>query len=227
VVTTSCWSRGWLLTSYELDPARVHVAHPGTDPAAPATGSGNGGALLCVGAVTPAKGHDLLLDALARVAGLAWHCTCVGALTLAPEYVAQLRRRAHAAGLDGRFLLAGPRTGAALDAAYAGADVLLLASRVETYGMVVTEALARGLPVIAAEVGGVPEALGATEDGARPGLLTAPGDLTALTKALRLWLSDPDLRDALRRAAFERRTGLTDWAETGDRVARVLEQVAA
>ena len=78
---------------------------------------------------------------------------------------AGLRRRAAAArsgeaGLDDRFLLAGPRTGSELDAAYAAADVLVLASRAETYGMVVTEALSRGLPVIAADVGGVPEALG-------------------------------------------------------------------
>ena len=227
VVTTSTWSRRWLLASYALDPARVHVAHPGVDAAPPATGSRNGGALLCVGAVTPGKGQDLLLTALTRVAGLSWRCTCVGALSLAPDFVARLRRRAHQAGLDERFLLAGPRTGPALAAAYAEADVLVLASRAETYGMVVTEALARALPVIATEVGGVPEALGTADAGRRPGLLTPAGDATALTKTLRLWLSDPDLRGALRQAALERRAALADWAETGDRVARVLAEVAA
>jgi glycosyltransferase involved in cell wall biosynthesis len=227
VVTTSSWSRNWLLTSYALGPAKVHVAHPGVDPAPPATGSGKGGALLCVGAVTPGKGHDVLLAALTGVAALTWRCTCVGALTVAPRFVGQLRRTAQRAGLEDRFLLRGPRTGSQLDAAYAEADVLVLSSRAETYGMVVTEALARGLPVIAAEVGGVSEALGPSEDGARPGLLTPPGDVTALTKALRLWLSDPDLRDSLRRSALERRAVLTDWAETGARVARVLAEVAA
>ena len=66
----SSWSRRWLLATYGLDPARVHVAQPGVDAAAPAVGTADGGALLCVGAVTPGKGHDVLLAALARVADL-------------------------------------------------------------------------------------------------------------------------------------------------------------
>lgn len=227
VVTPSSWCRNWLLASYGLDPARVHVAHPGVDVAAVTTGSRGGGALLCVGAVTPVKGHDLLLAALARVADLRWRCTCVGALSPAPEFVARLRRSARESGLGGRLLLTGPRTGGELDAAYGQADALVLASRAETYGMVVTEALARGLPVIAADVGGVPEALGATADGPPPGLLVPPGDVTALADALRLWLSDADRRGALRDAALRRRAGLRGWSETADRVSRVLAEVAA
>ena len=53
--------------------------------------------------------------------------------------------------------------------------MLVLPSRKETYGMVVTEALSRGIPVIASDVGGVPEALGAAPGGAQPGLLVPPG----------------------------------------------------
>lgn len=227
VITPSAWSRTWLLAAYGLDPARVHVAHPGVDAAAPAFGTRDGGALLCVGAVTPGKGHDLLLAALARVADLPWRCACVGALSLAPGFAAGLLRSARESGLDGRFVLTGPRTGGALDAAYAEADVLVLASRAETYGMVVTEALSRGLPVIAADVGGVPEALGTTADGTRPGLLAPAGDVTALADALRLWLSDAGRRGALRAAALQRRAGLRRWSETADRVARVLLEVPA
>ena len=144
---------------------------PGSTPPRRATGTAGRWRLLCVGAVTPGKGHDLLLAALSRVADLPWRCTCVGSLTVAPDFVARLRRNARHAGLDGRFLLTGPRTGAELEAAYAAADVLVLASRAETYGMVVTEALARGLPGASPrDVGGVPEALGSAPDGtpARP-----------------------------------------------------------
>jgi glycosyltransferase involved in cell wall biosynthesis len=227
VVTTSTWSRSWLLSSYTLDPARVHVARPGVDPAAPASGSENGDALLCVGAVTPGKGHDLLLAALAKVADLPWTCTCVGALSVAPEFAEELQRRARASGLDARFLLVGPRDAGEVAAAYARSDVLVLASRAETYGMVVTEALARGLPVIAADVGGVPEALGSTADGTRPGLLTAVGDVDALAGGLRRWLTDPDLRVDLRRVALDRRAALAGWSETAGRLARVLLQAAA
>ena len=117
-------------------------------------------------------------------------------------------------GLDDRVSFPGPRTGADLDRSYAAADVLVLASRAETYGMVVTEALARGLPVVAAEVGGVPEALGHGADGTRPGLLVPPGDPAALGAALRSWLGDADLRSRLRRAARERRESLAGWPVT-------------
>jgi glycosyltransferase involved in cell wall biosynthesis len=227
VVTPSAWCRGWLLAAYGVDPGSVHVAHPGVDSAAPAIGSEGGGRLLCVGAVTAGKGHDLLLVALAHIAELTCRCRCIGAQSVDPDFVVQLSRSARDLGLQSRFLLTGPRTGRELDAAYAEADVLVLASRVETFGMVVTEALARGLPVIAADVGGVPEALGATADGARPGLLVPPGDARALAEALRLWLTDAGLRSALRRAALQRRSGLTSWSETADSVGRVLLEVAS
>lgn len=226
VVTPSTWARDWLLASYHLDPASVHVAEPGVDAADPATGTRDGGALLCVGAVTPGKGHDLLLAALADLADLPWRCACVGPQSVAPDLVVRLQRSARESGLAERFLLTGPRTGRELDAAYAAADVLVLASRAETYGMVVTEALSRGLPVIATDVGGVPEALGTTADGTRPGLLVPPDDVTALADALRLWLTDAERRGTLNAAALDRRAGLRDWSETAGRVGRVLLEVA-
>jgi glycosyltransferase involved in cell wall biosynthesis len=100
--------------------------------------------------------------------------------------------------------------------------LLVLASRSEAYGMVVTEALARGVPVVAADVGGVTEALGHGADGMRPGLLVPPGDPAALAGALRRWFDDPALRDRLRRAARERREVLPGWATTASAVAGVL-----
>ena len=178
------------------------MAEPGVDPAALAPGSADGGALLCVAAVTRGKGHDVLLDGLATVPDLSWRCACVGSLDRAPAFADHVRRRARDAGLRDRVHFAGPRIGAALDSAYAAADLLVLASHGETYGMVVTEALARGVPVLATDVGGVPEALG----GRRPaGLLVPPGDPEAFGAALRRWLGDAALRERLRRAARERR----------------------
>lgn len=230
VVTTSEWTRRWLLAVYRLDPARVVVAHPGADAAPPvAAGAGpeRGGSLLCVGAVAPEKGQDLLVSALSWVVDLPWRCVCVGPLTRAPGFVADLRRDIRGAGLGDRVDLTGPRTGGELDAAYAAADLLVVASRVETYGMVVTEALARGLPVLARDVGGVSEALGVTADGTRPGLLVPAGGAARVAEALRRWLGDARLRERLRDAARERRRGLVGWDHTADRVARVLERVAA
>jgi glycosyltransferase involved in cell wall biosynthesis len=121
---------------------------------------------------------------------------------------------------------AGPRVGADLDRSYAAADLVVLSSRAETYGMVVTEALARGLPVIATEVGGVTEALAQGADGIRPGLLVPPEDAAQLGAALRAWLSDAELRERLRRAARERRESLSRWSTTTSVIARVLAEAS-
>ena len=137
----------------------------------------------------------------------------MGSLDRDPAFAESLRRRAREDGLAGRVRFPGPLTGADLAQSYGAADLLVLASRAETYGMVVTEALARGLPVVAAEVGGVPEALGHGADGARPGLLVPPDDPAALGAALRAWLGDAGLRRRLRRAARERRESLSRWSD--------------
>jgi len=223
VVATSDWTRTWLVGHYGLDPSRVAVAVPGTDVAPPVATRPAGDRFLCVGAVTPTKGHDLLLDALAGIRDLAWDCRCVGSTEIEPAFVAAIRERAVRTGVADRLELTGPRTGRDLAAAYDAADVLVLPSRAETYGMVVTEALARGLPVIASRVGGVPEAVGRAVDGCVPGVLVPPGDPDALAAALRSWLIEPALRDRKREAARARRRTLPTWTQTAAAVAAALE----
>jgi glycosyltransferase involved in cell wall biosynthesis len=222
IVTTSDWTRQRLLARYPLAADRVHVARPGVDPAPLAPGSPAGTQLLCVAAVTPPKGYDLLAEALAKIAELPWRCEWVGSLARDPGFVARLHRQLDGYGLAHRIQLTGARTGAELAATYAGADLLVLASRGETYGMVLTEALARGIPVLASEVGGVPEALGHAPGGSRPGLLVPPEDPGALAGALRRWLTGPDLRARLRQAAQDRRDTLTGWAATGAAISTAL-----
>jgi glycosyltransferase involved in cell wall biosynthesis len=182
--------------------------------------------LICVAAVTPHKGYDVLAQALAKLADVPWTCLCVGSLTRDPDFVDQLRHQLAADGLTDRMRLAGPLTGTELDARYAAADLLVLASRGETYGMVVTEALARGIPVLATAVGGLPEALGRAPDGSRPGLLVPPDDPAALAGALRRWLTDADVRRRLRGSARGRRSTLTGWSVTARQVGDALAAVA-
>lgn len=227
VVTTSPWTRRWLLDRYALRPAQVHVAEPGVDAAHRAPGTAAGGELLCVAAVTPGKGHDVLLEALAMVGDLPWRCVCVGTLTRDPGFADRLVRQARESGIGDRVHFTGPRTGADLEASYAAADALVLATRAETYGMVVTEALARGLPVVATAVGGLPRALGRGARGSLPGLLVPPDDPQAFAAALRCWLGDTDLRQRFRHAAQERCATLAGWSATSIRVSRVLAEVAA
>jgi glycosyltransferase involved in cell wall biosynthesis len=226
VVTTSLWGQRRLLELYSLPADRVHVAPPAVDAAELATGTPTGETLLCVAAVTFDKGHDLLLDALTAIPDLSWHCVCVGSLDRDPAFAQRVQRRALDDGLGDRLSFPGPRTGADLGRSYAAADLVVLASRAETYGMVIIEALARGLPVITTEVGGVPEALGHGADGIRPGLLVPPEDPAAFGAALRAWLRDAELRERLRRAARERRESLPGWSTTTSVLARVLAEAS-
>jgi glycosyltransferase involved in cell wall biosynthesis len=226
VVTTSAWTRRTLLELHGLGADRIHVAVPGTDAAELAPGTATAGALLSVAAVIPGKGHDVLVEALSMLVGLRWHCLCVGSVRRDPAFAKELHRRILDGRMHGRVRLAGAQAGDELARSYEAADVLVLPSRGETYGMVVTEALARGLPVVAADVGGVPEALGHGTDGARPGLLVSPDDPGALRDALRAWLTDAGLRRRLRRAALERRATLGSWAATTSVLAGVLTEAA-
>jgi glycosyltransferase involved in cell wall biosynthesis len=221
VVVTSEWARQQVLTRYEIPACRVHVARPGVDrvaaPARPVRGH-----LICVGTLGRHKGQDLLVEALAELGDLDWRCVLAGPLDRDPDFVGQLRTRIAGLGYAGRVRLAGVLTGAALSHAYATADLLVAPSRSETYGMAVTEALAHGLPVIAADEGGLPEALGSGTDGSRPGRLIPPGDPAALAAAIGDWLGDERHRRRLRAAARQRRSSLRGWEHTTREVANAL-----
>ncbi|MFJ5260327.1 glycosyltransferase family 4 protein [Streptomyces sp. NPDC088387] len=222
VIATSDWAARRLVSHHGLAPDRVHVATPGADIAPLASGTDGVSRLLCVAAVTPRKGQHRLVEALARVADLPWSCVCVGGLGHDPEYVEQLRTLIDSHGLTDRIELAGPRTGAALHASYAAADLMVLTSYAETYGMAVTEALARGIPVLATDVGGLPEAVGRAPDGGVPGILVPPEDPDALATELRGWFGEADVRRRLKAAARGRRAALDGWASTAKSLAGVL-----
>ena len=221
VVVTSEWTRQQVLAGYEIPAGRLHVARPGADqvatPARPVRGQ-----LICVGVLARHKGQDLLVEALADLADRDWHCVLAGPLDRDPDFVEQLQTRITSLGYGHRVRLTGVLTGAALSHAYATADLLVAPSRAETYGMTVTEALAHGLPVIAAAVGGLPEALGCAADGTRPGQLIPSGDPAALAAAIGDWLGDERHRDRLRAAARQRRSTLPGWEQTTQEIANAL-----
>lgn len=225
-IAVSHWTREWVVAHHGLPPERVAVAVPGTDPGLLAPGTPTGRELLSVAAVTPGKGHADLVAALARIADLDWRCTCVGALDLDPEHVRRVRAAAESAGLGDRFELLGPLVGERLERVRAACDLVVSASRHESFGMAIAEGLARGLPVVAADVGGVPEALGCGSGGTFPGLLVPPADPAALAHALRRWLTDGDLRARLRSAAARRRSTLPTWRDTAQVVAAALEAIS-
>jgi glycosyltransferase involved in cell wall biosynthesis len=224
VVVTSEWARQQILTRYAIPADRVHVARPGVDrvaaqalPARPAAGR-----LICVGVLARHKGQDLLVEALAGLAEQDWHCVLAGSLDRDPGFVELLQTRISRFGYGDRVQLAGVLTGAELSHAYGTAGLLVAPSRSESYGMTVTEALAHGLPVIAAAVGGLPEAVGSATGGTLPGQLVPPDDPVALAAALRSWLTDERLRQRLRAAARQRRLTLRGWEQTTGEIAKAL-----
>ena len=221
VVTSAAAARG--LARHGLAADRVHVAEPGVDVAALAGGTDGSSRLLCVASVTPRKNQHRLVDALAELPDRRWTLACVGPLRRDPGYVEGLASRIARHGFSDRVELAGPLTGAALDDQYDAADLAVLVSQTETYGMVVTEALARGIPVLATATGALPDTLGRAPDGSRPGLLVDPGDHEGLVAALRSWFDDASLRYRLRTSTRQRRAILARWEHTARRLHEVLD----
>jgi glycosyltransferase involved in cell wall biosynthesis len=176
--------------------------------------------LLCVATVTPRKGHALLLQALAGLKPLNWQLHCVGSLTRDPATRAAVRALARDSGLADRIIWHGEVDAAALQAQYAAADLLVLASLHEGYGMVVAEALAAGLPVLATDAGALAQTLPPAA-----GWRVPAGDVPALQAALQTLVSDSALRARL--AAGARAAGrlLPDWATQAARFAAVLDSV--
>ncbi|MGB3953888.1 MAG: glycosyltransferase family 4 protein, partial [Brooklawnia sp.] len=191
---------------------------PGTDPAELAPGSSRYGGpptLLWLGRLSRIKDPLTFVEALTRLADLGWNARLVGPDTSDDDVTREVRGRIAEARLTDRIKLLGPQHGAVLEASWAQTDLLVHTSRTETYGMVVSEALARGVPSI------VPAGTGA-EDAQAVGASFSPGDVPALTEALRTWLTNPELRQRWRAEAREQRRHLPTWQQTAEVVASVL-----
>ena len=198
-----------LLVGWGLPPGRLRVVEPGTDPAPAARGSGSRPLrLLCVASLTPRKGHDLLLRALAGLRDLSWHLDCVGSLDRDPAWAQGLHRLRDELGLAGRVSLLGTLADEELEGRYGVADLFVLPSRFEGYGMVFAEALARGLPILATRTGAIGETVPP-----EAGLLVPADDLAALGQGLRRLMADPALRRRLAKGARAAGLRLPTWQD--------------
>lgn len=212
-----------LLERYSLPLDRVVVVEPGTDPAPQSRGSGGPGVrLLCVATLNSGKGHDVLLSALAAVPNRDWHLTCAGSLTGDHATADRVRDLVRRLKLDDHVTLAGELDTAALAACYGVADVFVLATLRETYGMAVAEALAHGLPVVSTTTGAIPDLVGHDA-----GLLVPPGDVDALAEALSRVIVDAGLRAHLAAGARQVRDRLPGWEQAAARMDAALKGVDA
>ncbi len=212
------------LAAFDIDPASVTVVEPGIVPSGLAAGGGKAGvpALLCVGSLTRRKGYPILLQALARLIDLDWRLTMVGSDRWDADHAVEIRQAITDLGLGDRVRLIGEQDEAGLAAQYHQADLFVLASHHEGYGMVLAEALARGLPIVSTTAGAIPDTV---PDGA--GRLVPPGDAGAFAAEVRTLLTDKQQYRRLKQGAEKARTNLQDWQSAAARFGRAIEEVRA
>ena len=221
VIVTSRATAQRLNADYGVPPKRITVATPGTDRGVPAKGSLDGNLhLLSVGAVVPRKGFDVLIAALASITRLPWRLTIAGDLTRSPDTAAKLEADIARHRLADRVDLLGVVSPQQLAALYSSADVFVLASHFEGYGIAYAEAMAHGLPIIGTTGGATVDTVPSTA-----GVLVEPGNVEALTRALLMVIENEEERRRLAHGALAAAADLPTWESTARIVASALERL--
>jgi glycosyltransferase involved in cell wall biosynthesis len=222
VIANSAETARHLTRDYGVTADRIVIACPGTDPAPMAPGSRDGVVrLISVGALVPRKGFDVLLAALATLTELPWHLTIAGDRSRDPQTAAKLDADIVRLKLADRVTVLGAVPDEKIAELYAGADLFTLASRYEGYGMAFSEALARGIPVIATTAGAIPETVPA-----EAGLLVPPDDTAAFAAALRTAIGNSDERQRMATAARAAALKLPAWSASAKLFSDALEAVS-
>lgn len=221
VIATSKPTADLLATRFHVPPGRIQVILPGTDRVPLSAGSGGHPLrLVSVGAIVPRKGFDILIEALAQLTYLAWQLTIVGDRGRDPEAVARLDAVIARYRLEDRVESPGTVSPERLAALYSRADLFVLASHFEGYGMAYAEAIAYGLPIIGTTGGAIPQIVPASV-----GRLVPPGDVDALVQALRGVIENDASRHALAAGARAAAAALPTWRESGVQFGRALQRL--
>lgn len=217
IICTSATTGRRLTDHYGVSASRLSVAPPGTERKPSLTHERDRTRLLCVASIVPRKGHDVLVEALTKIADLDWNARFVGPSRDA-AWRARLDRMITDAGLADRIEFTGPLNN--LDPEYAQAGIFVLATRHEGYGMAYAEALAAGLPVVGCAVGAVPEVVPP-----EAGALVPADDPVAFADALRRLLSDDEAYESAAEGARLAAERFPGWSDTTAIVARALEEI--
>ena len=222
VIVTSKATATLLTGEFGVGADCVSVVEPGTDPGTRASGSaGRRLRLLCVASVTPRKGHVTLIRALAEIADLDWTMTCVGSMQRDPVTPLRVWKEVAKAKLNDRIVFEGELLDTASIAPYYDrADIFVLPTEYEGYGMAVAEALAHGLPVISTPTGGIDALVGS-----QAGILVPAGDVNALAAAMRRLITDNAERERLRAGAWAVGSRLPTWGDAARKFGAALANV--
>ncbi len=217
VIVTSPLTAKILEGDFGVPGAKITVAIPGTARKARATGSGEAVLnLLAVGSIVPRKGYAVLVEALAGLRKRAWHLRIVGAAH-GLDTINALQQQISQEGLGDRIQFLGAVRERDLDALYEKADLFVMSSLFEGYGMVLGEAMQRGLPIVTTTGGAASDTV---PEGA--GLKVPPGDPDGLRAALDQAMADPALRARLAAEAYRAGQALPDWDDTARIIAGAL-----
>jgi glycosyltransferase involved in cell wall biosynthesis len=223
VITTSATTARTLVADFHVPKASITVAEPGTDAARRAHGTGKPVHLLAVGAVVPRKGYDILVRALATIEDRDWRLTIAGPMDRSAEGLANLQAAIQATGwLSDRVTLVGPLGEEYLARLYASADIFVMPSLYEGYGMALAEAMARGLPIVSTTGGAAAETVPNAA-----AIKVAPGDEAELAAAIRRVLTDTDLRAHMADASWAAGQKLPRWEDTARIIAGIIKGIAA
>jgi glycosyltransferase involved in cell wall biosynthesis len=222
VIVTSAPTARLLVKDYGVPEKLITVARPGTERRPTERANRDGVVrLLSVGALVHRKGYDVLIAALAALADLRWGLTVAGDRTRNPAVAKSLDADITRHRLDDRVQVLGAVSEERLNALYGDADLFVLASRFEGYGMAYAEALAHGLPVIGTTGGATPETVPPDA-----GILVAPDDVMALAEALRRLITQHGERERRAAAARAAAAALPTWQDSAKRFARAIEAVS-
>ncbi|HEY5666276.1 MAG TPA: glycosyltransferase family 4 protein [Gammaproteobacteria bacterium] len=218
VVVTSPWTRR-RLADFGVEAERIAVIEPGVDRRRGRIDAVRSDTvrLLTVATVTPRKGHEILIAALARLEDLPWSLRLAGGAQHDPEHADSIRAQVARAGLTDRVAWLGELTSGRVFDEYAAADLFVLPSWLEGYGMALAEAVAHGVPVISTTAGAIPDTVPAAA-----GRLVPPGDVDALTVVLAELIGDRQARERLQQGARDAADSVPTWAQSAGRFADVL-----
>lgn len=204
-----------LARDFGVDPMLITIAPPGFVRPVQVLVPADPPLILSVGLLAERKGHDVLIDALALIADVPWQAEIVGkAHDLV--YARALEAQVAELSLSDRIKFAGEISATSLDNRFNAAHVFALATRYEGYGMVLSEAMQYGLPIVSCRVGAVPDTV------ADAGILVPPDDPAAFATALRKVLTNPQEHARLATVASGSAASLPEWDDTAQRFIEVI-----
>ncbi len=222
-----------LVRHYGADPRRIEIVPPGVDHAFFSPGSRRGArqalglgdepVLLFVGRIQPLKGVDVAVEALSRLRDPRARMLIVGGSsgTEGDNHAAEVRDLITDRGLDHRITMVPPQPHHVLSTYYRAADVTIVPSRSESFGLVALESAACGTPVVASDVGG----LRTLVDHGRTGLRVPGRDPDDFAEAVERIIGDPTFAERLSERAAEAATAYT-WTSMAARLRRVYADLS-